>query len=105
MTDDAATGGELNTAVETAVAERVGESGEWAVSADTADRVSVTLPDRELVVRRRDGPDGADHWTVELAADGATVSKSGPFETVAGVTERVRTLLDSDVRYTVCCDG
>jgi len=104
MTDGATADGDLATRMETAVAERLDDSVEWAVSGG-ADRVTVTLPDRRLVARRRDGPEDVDHWTLELAADGATVSKFGPFESVEGLTERMRTLLDSEVRYTVCCDG
>jgi hypothetical protein len=106
MTEDAtAADGELAARLEAVVTERLGDSVEWAVSADTADRVALSLPDRRLVVRRRDGPGGVDHWTLELAVDGATVSKFGPFETVDGLTERVGPLLESEVHYTVCCDG
>ena len=101
-----ATAGEkLRVGLEAAVADRLGEGDAWTVSADAAERITVSLPDRRLVVRRRDGPDGADHWTLELAADGETVSKFGPFESVEGVANRVGTLLDSEVHYTVCCDG
>ncbi|WP_324663248.1 hypothetical protein [Haloarcula sediminis] len=96
---------DLRAGLETAVADRLSEGADWSVTGDAGDCVTVSLPDRRLLARRRDGPDGADHWTLELAADGATVSKFGPFETVGEVTEQVRTLLDSDVRYTVCCDG
>jgi len=105
MTDGGPAEAELAARLETAVMERLGEREEWAVSTDATDRVTVSLPDRRLVVRRRDGPDGVDHWTLELAADGATVSKFGPFDSVGGLTDRVETLLDSEVRYTVCCDG
>jgi len=105
MTDGATADGDLAARLETAVADRLGDGVEWEVTAETADCTAVSLPDRRLVARRRDGPDGIDHWTLELAADGATVSKFGPFETVDGLTERVGTLLESEVRYTVCCDG
>jgi len=105
MTDGRTAGGELAARLETVVATRLGESEAWAVEPTAADRFTVSLPDRRLVVRRRDGPDGVDHWTLELAADGATVSKFGPFETVDGLVKQVDTLLDGDVRYTVCCDG
>ena len=104
MTEDATAGGDLLAALDATVADRLGEGDEWAVAGDAAG-VTVTLPDRRLVVRRRDGPDGVDHWTLELAAEGATVSKFGPFDSIDGLVERARTLLDSDVRYTVCCDG
>ena len=102
---DGETNGDLGTRLETAVAARLGDDDEWAVESTTADRVTVSLPDRRLVVRRQDGPDDVDHWTLELAADGEAVSKFGPFETASDLTDRVDTLLDSDVRYTVCCDG
>jgi len=105
MTDGTTAEGRLDVRLETAVADRLGERVEWDIDAETADCTTVSLPDRRLVVRRRDGPSGVDHWTLELAADGATVSKFGPFDTVDGLTERVARLLDSDVRYTVCCDG
>jgi len=105
MTEDVTAGGELRVGLETTVADRLSDRREWTVESTGADRVVVSLADRRLVVRRRDGPDGVDHWTLELTADGATLSKFGPFETVEGVTEQVRTLLDSEVRYTVCCDG
>jgi len=98
-------GAVLVTRLETAVADRLGEGDEWAVSADAADRVTVSLPNRRLVVRRRDGPDDGDHWTLELAADGGTVSKSGSFEIHGDLIGRVDTLLDIEVHYTVCCDG
>lgn len=77
----------------------------WAVETDPPDRVTVQLPDRKLAVHRRDGPDGVAHWTLELAADGATVSKFGPFDKIEDLLEKVTALLDSDVFYTVCCDG
>ena len=105
MTEGATADEELRARLETAVTERLGGSDEWAVESAAVDRLTVSLPDRRLIVRRRNGPEGVDHWTLELAADGATVSKFGPFETVAALTDRVGTLLDSDVRYTVCCDG
>ncbi|MBX0286227.1 hypothetical protein [Haloarcula salinisoli] len=105
MTDGATADGDLTARIETTVAERLGDGVEWALSEDSTDQVTVALPDRRLVVHRRDGPAGVDHWTLELAADGATVSKFGPFETVDALTERIGSLLDSEVRYTVCCDG
>jgi hypothetical protein len=94
----------LTDALESAVASEYG-GDEWVVSTDGAASTTVDLPDRRLVVRHRDGPDGGDRWTVELAADGATVSKFGPFESVAASVAQVETLLEGDVQYTVCCDG
>jgi len=105
MTEGATADEELRARLETTVTERLGGSDEWAVESAAVDRLTVSLPDRRLIVQRRDGPGGVDHWTLELAADGATVSKFGPFETPDGLTERVGTLLESEVRYTVCCDG
>lgn len=105
MSDGARADADVARRLEATVADRLGERVEWTIGADTTDRVTVTLPDRELVARRRDGPDGVDHWTVELAADGETVSKFGPFGTVDGLTGQVGTLLETEVRYTVCCDG
>ena len=89
-----------------AVLERaLADSASWAVTTDGP--LVVRLPDRELAVERADGPDGPDghRWTVVLRADGAVVSKFGQFETIDGVAGTVESLLDSDVRYTVCCDG
>jgi len=105
MTGSAPAREDLHARLEATVAERLGDRGDWTVESPAADRVVVSLTDRRLVVRRRDGPGGVDHWTLELAADGATVSKFGPFETRDDLTGRVGTLLDSEIRYTVCCDG
>jgi hypothetical protein len=105
MHSDGAPGAALRDRLEATVTARLAEGTEWAVTGDPADRVTVDLPDRRLVVRVRDGPDGVDHWTLELATEGATVSKFGPFESVDAVTAAVRSLLDSEIRYTVCCDG
>jgi len=87
------------------VAARLDADTEWAVARESPDRVTLSLPDRALVVHRRDGPGGVDHWTLDLVADGAIVSKFGPFDSRATVCEQVESLLSSDVRYTVCCDG
>jgi len=95
----------LPVRVEETVRARLAEDADWTIDDGAGGDLTVTLPDRELVVHRRAGPDGADRWTLELAADGATVSKFGPFESVGTVTDRVGALLDCEVRYTVCCDG
>jgi hypothetical protein len=94
----------LATALESA-ASRHREGDEWTVSRDGPAGATLSLPDRTLVVRHRDGPEGAERWTVDLAAGGATVSKFGPFESVPEAVERVESLLEGDVSYTVCCDG
>jgi len=91
-------GRRLETALDSALADNVS----WAVTTDGP--VVARLPDREFAFERDDGPDG-HRWTVVLRADGAVVSKFGRFETVDGVVERVESLVHSDVRYTVCCDG
>lgn len=88
----------LETALESALAESVS----WSVTTDGP--VVARLPDREFAFERDDSPDG-NRWTVVLRADGAVVSKFGQFETVDDVVERVESLVHSDVRYTVCCDG
>jgi hypothetical protein len=91
-------GRRLEAALDSAFADNVS----WAVTTDGP--VVARLPDREFAFERGDGPDG-HRWTVVLRADGAVVSKFGRFETVDGVVERVESLVHSDVRYTVCCDG
>lgn len=80
------------------------DAGDWTVRTNP-DRVTVELPNRTLVVRRRDGPEGGDRWTLDLYAGGEKVSVFGLFESVDAVDQRVREVLESDVRYTVCCDG
>lgn len=76
-----------------------------AVVERTDDGAIVRRDDRRIVVTSRDGPDGAAAWTVAVRADGATVTKFGPFENADAVRDRVRTLLDAEIGYTVCCDG
>jgi hypothetical protein len=80
------------------------DGGDWTLDDESAG-LRVRLSDRTLIVERRDGPEGGHHWSLTLRADGATVSKYGPFESVDALTERVATLQDAEVRYTVCCDG
>jgi hypothetical protein len=95
---------DVRARVESTVATGVADDTDRTVTL-SPDCLRVELPDRTLLARRRDGPDGVDHWTLELAADGATVSKFGPFDGVAALCDRLAELLDSDVGYTVCCDG
>jgi hypothetical protein len=78
------------------------DSASWQITVDGP--ITVRLPDRELTVEGADGPDGV-RWTVVLRSDGAVVSKFGQFDTLDAVVEKVRSLLDAEVRYTVCCDG
>ena len=91
-------GRRLETALEGALADSVS----WTVTADGP--VIARLPDREFAFERADSPNG-HRWTVVLRADGSVVSKFGQFETIDDVVETVESLVHSDVRYTVCCDG
>ncbi|KAA9399207.1 hypothetical protein Har1130_13480 [Haloarcula sp. CBA1130] len=88
--------------LETALDRTLAGSVSWAVTTDGP--VVARLPDREFAFERNDGPDG-HRWTVVVRADDAVVSKFGQFETIDSVVERVESLVHSDVRYTVCCDG
>ncbi|EMA29050.1 hypothetical protein [Haloarcula japonica] len=88
----------LETALESTLADTVS----WTVATDGP--VVARLPDREFVFEQRDDPDGC-RWTVVLRADGAVVSKFGQFETIDSAVERAESLVRTDVRYTVCCDG
>jgi len=92
----------LRWRLETVLDETLADSVVWQVTTDSP--VTVQLPDRELTVEQSDGPDGV-RWTVVLCSDGAVVSKFGQFDTVDEAVARVGSLLDADVRYTVCCDG
>lgn len=77
-----------------------------AVSITTDEEaIHLSFPDRTVVVERRPGPDGDQRWTLALRADGATVSKFGPFETREAVLEEIASLIETEIRYTVCCDG
>ncbi|AAV47714.1 hypothetical protein BDK61_0162 [Haloarcula quadrata] len=91
-------GRRLETALEGALADSVS----WTVTTDGP--VIARLPDREFAFERADSPNG-HRWTVVLRADGSVVSKFGQFETIDDVVETVESLVHSDVRYTVCCDG
>jgi len=95
----------LREQIDETLAARLDTDTEWTVAKESPDSVTVSLPDRTLVVHRRDGPDGADHWTLDLVADAAIVSKFGPFDDVEAVCENLQSVLEGDVRYTVCCDG
>lgn len=81
------------------------DGDDWTLDAGSTAELRIGLPDRTLIVEQREGPAGASHWDLTLRADGATVSKFGPFESVGALAERVATLQDAAVRYTVCCDG
>lgn len=81
------------------------DGDDWTLDAGSTAELRIGLPDRTLIVEQRDGPAGVCHWGLTLRADGATVSKFGPFESVGALAERVAALQDAEVRYTVCCDG
>jgi hypothetical protein len=93
---------ELRRRLETTLESALADSVSWTVTTDGP--IVARLPDRELAFETNDGPDGV-RWTVVLRADDAVVSKFGQFATVDDVTETVESLVRSDVRYTVCCDG
>ena len=92
----------LGRRLETALGSALDDSTSWAITADG--QVVARLPDREIAFERADGPDG-HRWTVVLRADGSVVSKFGQFETIDSVVTQVQSLVNADVRYTVCCDG
>lgn len=88
----------------TVVDETLDADVDWTVEA-TTDGWRLTLSDRVLDISQRDGPDETVRWVLSLQADGAIVSKFGPYESIAGLCEQIQTVLTSDVFYTVCCDG
>jgi len=81
------------------------DGDDWTVTDDHPDQFRIRLPDRTLVVDRHDAPDGEPRWSVTLLADGETVSKFGRFDSTEALCEQVASLQETDVRYTVCCDG
>lgn len=84
--------------------ETLGDETDWTI-AETDDGYELLLPEECLRIDRAHSPDDATRWVVTHRADGSTVGKSGPYESIERVEERLLTLLTSDVRYTVCCDG
>jgi hypothetical protein len=58
-----------------------------------------------LDISQRDGPAETARWVLTLQADGAIVSKFGPYESTEDLVDQLKTVLTSDVFYTVCCDG
>ena len=85
--------------------ERFEGRGDVSVTVEPDGRSRLSASDRTVVVERRSGPDGSPRWTLALRADGETVSKFGPLASPATVLDRAETLLETEVRYTVCCDG
>lgn len=95
---------ELGARLRSTVATGMDEDIVWDV-VERGDGVRLRLPDREIHVEPRQGPGAETRWTTALSADGATVTKDGPFDSVEAALERVRRLLATEVRYTVCCDS
>ena len=60
---------------------------------------------RAVTITAREGPTGTSHWVLTLLAEGDTVGKFGPFDTIESLVEQVSIVLESDSLYTVCCDG
>lgn len=85
--------------------ERFGRRDAVSVTATDGSRYRLSFPDRTIVVSRGRGPDEAAVWTLTLRSDDETVGKFGPLETAAAVRDRIDTLADAAVQYTVCCDG
>jgi len=88
----------------TIVSETLDEGVDWMLD-ETREGYQITLADRVLEVEQRDGPAESAHWIITLQADGQTVSKFGPYESTGELEAQLRTVLTSDVFYTVCCDG
>lgn len=76
----------------------------WTLSS-TADGYQLTLSDRVLRFSAHDAPAETTRWVLTLVADGETVSKFGPYAATEPLVEQLRSVLESDVLYTVCCDG
>jgi hypothetical protein len=77
---------------------------DWTVE-QTSDGWRLALPDRVLDISQCDGPTETVRWVLTLEADGAIVSKFGPYESTDDLVDQLKTVLTSDVFYTVCCDG
>lgn len=85
--------------------DRFGERERISVAVTDDAPVRLEAPDRTVLVERRRGPDESPRWTLTLRSGDETVSKFGPIETTDAVLDRAETLLETAVRYTVCCDG
>lgn len=94
----------LTARLRTTVDETLDADGVWTLSSSAAD-IRLTLPDRTLTVSEHDAPDGTTRWVLSLSANGETVSKFGPYDSVDALVDQLRTVLKADVGYTVCCDG
>jgi len=79
-------------------------STEWSLT-KTPDGYRITLSKRTIAITGREDPTGARNWVFTLLAEGETIGKFGPFDTIDSLIKRVTTVLESDTLYTVCCDG
>jgi len=89
--------------LETAVSETL-TSTEWSLT-ETPDGYRITESERTVTITPREGPTGTPNWVLTLLAEGDTVGKFGPFDTINSLVGQVCTVLESDSLYTVCCDG
>jgi len=94
---------QLTTRVQTAVDEALGDDVERTLSA-IDDGYRLTLSDREIQFFEHDAAE-TSRWVLVLSTDGEIVSKFGPYESTDALVDQLRTILSSDVFYTVCCDG
>jgi len=95
---------ELDHRLASTVERVLDDAVDWTLD-DVDDGYRLGVPDRTLRITPRAGPEESFRWVISLQADGATVSKFGPFAAVDDVVEQVAVVLDADVQYTVCCDG
>ncbi len=79
-------------------------SAEWSLT-ETQDGYRITQSERTVTITAREGPTGTAKWVLTLLAEGETVGKFGPFDTIDSLVGQVCTVLESDSLYTVCCDG
>ncbi len=90
--------------LKTIVGETLDERVDWTLS-EMDEGYRIALDDRVLEIEQHDGPAESVDWIITLQADGETVSKFGPYESTEEVGGQLKTVLTSDVFYTVCCDG
>jgi len=79
-------------------------STEWSLT-ETPDGYCITLSERTVTITAREDPTGTRNWVFTLLAEGETVGKFGPFDTIDSLVEQVSTVFESDSLYTVCCDS
>ncbi len=95
---------ELAAHLRSVAGETLRDDTDWTI-AETADGCEVVLPDECIRIDRYHSPNESVRWELTLRADGDIVGKSGPYESIETVGRQLQTLLTSEVRYTVCCDG